>query len=87
MASTTTIIPARSSLELVFIEGENTRMQPVEIIGYQVDEKGKATPITYPAVPAKAQVFIKRDGGFKPFDLATGRTTGQTVTLPAWVKE
>lgn len=85
--TSTTIIPARSSLELVFIEGENTRMQPVEIVGYQVDEKGKATPITYPAVQAKAQVFIKRDGGFKPFDLATGRTTGQTVTLPAWVKE
>ena len=87
MASTHTIIPARSSLSLCFVESDPPQPQPFEIVGYQIDEKGKATPITYPAVPAKAQVFVKRDGGFKPFDLASGRTTGQTVTLPAWVKQ
>ena len=86
MATTTTIIPARSSLELVFIEGENKQAQPFELVAYQVDEKGTATPITYPAVPKKAQVFVKRDGGYKPFDLATGRTTGPTVTSPKWAQ-
>ena len=86
MASTTTIIPAHSALQLVFIEGEDKPAQPFELVGYQVDEKGTAAVITYPAVPKKAQVFVKRDGGYKPFDLATGRTTGPTVTTPKWAQ-
>lgn len=87
MASPTTLIPAHSALQLVFIEGEGKQAQPFEIVGYQIDEKANATPITYPKVPAKAQVSVQRDGGYKPFDLATGRTTGPTVTAPKWVKE
>ena len=81
-----TFIPAQSGLTLVFIEGENGKPQPVEIVGYQVNDKGKVSPLTYPEVPASAQVYVSRDGGVKPFDLATGRAIGQTVTAPKWVK-
>ena len=45
-----TYIPATSALTLVFVEGESSQPQPFEIIGYQVNEKGQALPVTYPAV-------------------------------------
>ena len=80
------IIPADSGLTLCFVESENAQAQPVEIVGYQVNDKGIATPVTYPSIPSKAQVFVQRDGGYKPFDLETGRTTGATQSGPKWVK-
>lgn len=85
MAST--FIPADSALTLSFVESENAQAQPVEIVGYQVNDKGVAIPVTYPSIPSKAQVFVQRDGGFKPFDLETGRTTGATQTAPKWVSK
>lgn len=85
MASST-FIPAASALTLVFVEGESSQPQPFEIIGYAISEKSKPSPVTYPEVPHGAQAHVNRDGGWKLFDLANGRTIGATQTAPKWVK-
>ena len=81
------IIHAASALTLVFVEGESSQPQPFEIIGYAIGDKGKPSPITFPEIPNGAQVHVNRDGGWKLFDLANGRTIGTTQTAPKWVQK
>jgi hypothetical protein len=75
------IIPSNLDRHLVFIN-EQGKQVPFKIVGFDVDDKGKLTPICYPTPPKGAPLFAVESGGFRKFDLATGIATGQATIQP-----
>lgn len=74
---------AIQDFRLVFISSKDAAPIRSQVVGFTID-KDKAQPVTYPAVPKNAQVFIESNAGFRRFDLATGIPSGPHVTAPAW---
>jgi hypothetical protein len=81
MASTQTIVPSNIEQgDLGFI-GADGRLVRFQIVAFAVTD-GAATPVTWPSVPSKADVYIRSSAGFQRFDLASGLGHGpQVVSL------
>ena len=75
------IIPATYDRHLVFLNDQGKQIA-FKIVGFDVSDKGAATPITYPAVPKSARCFSIEADGFRVFDLNTGIASGHGLTQP-----
>ena len=80
MASPAIVTSNINQGELGFV-GPDGRLTKFQIVGFIIDG-GTATPITWPAVPSKSEVFIRSSAGFQRFDLSSGLASGpQTLTI------
>jgi hypothetical protein len=77
------VFSAIQDFRLVFIPSKDSAPIRSQVVGFTV-EKDNAQPVTYPAVPKNAQVFIESNAGFRRFDLATGIPSGPFITAPIW---
>ena len=76
-----TIIPSNIEQGDLGYIGADGRLVRFQIVAFAIDGT-TANPVTWPAVPPKADVFIRSSGGFQRFDLASGLASGpQSINL------
>ncbi len=75
------LVPATHDRHLVYINDQG-KQSAFKIVAFDVDDKGKLTPITYPTPPKGARLYSVEADGFRLFDLATGTTTGHGLVQP-----
>ena len=74
-------VSATHDRHLVFIRDQGKQFS-FKIVAFDISDKGVAVPICYPNPPKDARCFAVEHDGYRPFDLASGLTTGPGQTKP-----
>lgn len=78
MASSTIIPSAITQPDLSFI-GSDGKPVTFQIVGFAVDGNS-VKPLTWPAVPSKAETYVRTSSGFQRFDIESGLSAGPYFT-------
>jgi len=84
MAQPAIVPPQIQPPSLSYVEKSGASV-PFQIVAFAVDGD-KASPVTWPTVPAGAEVFSRTAAGFRRFDLAKGIEHGEHFTSLAGAK-